>query len=296
MMIMMIQIDPFLPPLPPPLNAALDTHTTRAHRLVGEVDEELLEGVVLEGLEAVDVQHAHETPALVRGDGGVEPPHQPVEDARVDGLGQRVALVRRLARVVGLDQRLVPPRVDLLGAERAAHLLGIEPQEARRQRQVLLRRRLHHRPALVCVLEAHVAQVQHRRDELEHGPLQARVDADGSHARLGHLEVVRVRLARDVRAVPVRQVAEAARPAGVVQAQVAEQLLVASADELVEDVEVALLLLLPHDARLLQQVVGDLRAHDPPRVAELDLHVLPEAAAGGWGIGWGCVNSSRIEL
>jgi len=53
--------------------------------------------------------------------------------------------------------------------------------------------------------------------------------------------------------------------------------LIAQTEQLVEDVKVALAFLLVHDARLLQQVVGDAGAGDLALLVELDLGELAEA-------------------
>lgn len=65
--------------------------------LVGQVDAELLKAVLLEGLEAVDVQDADR--ALVAAllcaakcaDLAVDGSHKPIKEPRVQVLGQRVA-------------------------------------------------------------------------------------------------------------------------------------------------------------------------------------------------------------
>lgn len=62
--------------------------------LVAEVDAELLEAVLLEDLEAVDVQDAHHValgaPGLLRLQRDVQALHQPREQPVVDGLGQGI--------------------------------------------------------------------------------------------------------------------------------------------------------------------------------------------------------------
>ena len=55
---------------------------------------------------AVDVQHAdHGGGMRVLADGRVDLVHQPVEQARVDGLRQRVAVVRRRCHIDGAHDR-----------------------------------------------------------------------------------------------------------------------------------------------------------------------------------------------
>ena len=63
--------------------------------LVAVVDAELLEVVLLEVLEAGDVQHAYEVGAGLEGKALVHPAHDEVEQPRVDGLGQSVPRVAR---------------------------------------------------------------------------------------------------------------------------------------------------------------------------------------------------------
>ena len=79
--------------------------------LVGQIDEELLEAVVLETLEAVDVEKADRAPAAevaatiaaagartVDVEGGVHSSDDPFEESRVDGAGEGVAHVGGLLR------------------------------------------------------------------------------------------------------------------------------------------------------------------------------------------------------
>ena len=62
--------------------------------LVGEVDQQLLEAIVLEDLEAEDVEDANlrrrRRAARVGGERRVDPPHEPVEQLGVQKLRQRV--------------------------------------------------------------------------------------------------------------------------------------------------------------------------------------------------------------
>ena len=79
--------------------------------LVGQVDEELLEAVVLEALEAVDVEKADRAPAAevaatiaaagartVDVEGGVHSSDDPFEESRVDGASEGITHVSRLLR------------------------------------------------------------------------------------------------------------------------------------------------------------------------------------------------------
>ncbi len=88
------------------------------------------------------------------------------------------------------------------------------------------------------------------------------------------LEVFGVVHALDREALTFGQVVEAG---GILDTEPLVQLLVPTGAQLVEDVEVALLLDLTNDARLLEQKVGDLASVWLARSGELDLHVFAEA-------------------
>ena len=76
--------------------------------LVGQIDEELLEAVVLETLEAVDVEKTDRAPAAevvgaagartVDVEGGVHSSDDPFEESRVDGASEGIPHVSRLLR------------------------------------------------------------------------------------------------------------------------------------------------------------------------------------------------------
>ena len=101
--------------------------------LVGEVDEELLERVVLEGLEAEDVQEADRAlgvphRGLVCGAHlEVDPDQDPLEEGRVDRLGQRVACGGRLWR--GLRHLDHGELADRLDGQRRLERRRLEPQQ-----------------------------------------------------------------------------------------------------------------------------------------------------------------------
>ena len=68
--------------------------------LVGKVDQQLLQGVGGEGLEAEDVEHADALAPrpLLAAVVGVDPRHERAEQLRVERLGQGVARLRRRLR------------------------------------------------------------------------------------------------------------------------------------------------------------------------------------------------------
>ena len=131
--------------------------------LVGEVDRELLERVVrAEELEAEDVEQADEARALLRvaRDGRVDRGDDPLEEARVHRLGQRVASMRRLLGGEGHEGGLTA---------HGHRAVGQAPGDLRLQE--LARRRGDLRVddgRRVLAREAHVAHVEHPRQQGPH--------------------------------------------------------------------------------------------------------------------------------
>ena len=244
--------------------------------LVGEVDEQLLEGVDLELLEAVDVQHADEAPLLLRlgrRDGLVEALHQPGEQEGEDSLGQGVALVLGLPQRLRLDDA-VAAHHQHLGRDGLAQVLGGHAQQLGHGAQ-------RPEPALADLaaivgdfLELDVADVQHDGDHGEDVLLRVLAQPYAAQAVLGHLELLGIIPALDALHAP-RQVPERL----LVQLQARLGGLVRARAQLVEHVVAALSWALVDDAGLLQQIVGDLGAGDGARGGELDPDVLAESTA-----------------
>jgi hypothetical protein len=137
--------------------------------LVGQVDAELLERVGVEALEAVDVEDADgaggaAAAAAAQGpDLAVDGGHQPVEEAGVEGLGQRVSRLGGLHPAQALDDAL-PAGLDGTRGERRLQRGGRHAQQrgGRLQRGGAALGR-QHRLVAGAGGEGDVAQVQHAR-------------------------------------------------------------------------------------------------------------------------------------
>mmetsp|Transcript_9976 Transcript_9976/g.25803 ORF Transcript_9976/g.25803 Transcript_9976/m.25803 type:complete len:521 (-) Transcript_9976:76-1638(-) len=222
--------------------------------LVRRVDEELLEAVDPHVLEAEDVEDADKL--RVRGrvnvEGHVDASDEPVEELGVDRLGGRIAQVHRLLLVVrrgdrGLARDLahaVDEGVLELGGRDAEHAGG----RVERARRGAVDRRV------VRVGELDVAELEHTRDDLHHAVDLGVGDVDRLH-----------RLDSEAVLLGVVHVRDGGAHLGVLlrRGAAVEAVLGGGASlELVEDVEVALALSLVHDARLLEEQVGDVAPGD----------------------------------
>ncbi|GIX62627.1 DHHA2 domain-containing protein, putative [Babesia caballi] len=265
-------------------------------RLVGEVDAELLEGVVLEALEAEDVQDAGGQRGVGHvADGLVDAPHDVVEEHAVHVLGDGVADVARLLHAQRLGVHLVR------GLDGAGHE-GVHERDAvhvEERGHLMAVAGLHVADggafAALLLDELDVAKVQDGGDDVEDDGDLPVGEADGAHGGERGLEVGHVEAALAVCGNDAEVAAEGAEvklprrvAAGVERAllPVGEVLApVGGRGDLVEDVVVALALLLLADADLFQQVGLDARADearlDRALLAVLQLDELAEAGAVG---------------
>jgi hypothetical protein len=103
--------------------------------LVAEVDAQLLERVLLEDLEAEDVEDADEPPARVVAGVGVphgvvDALHEPVEEHSVHRLREAVRRLQGLLRLVQ-DPVLLPAHLDGALAQARRELVGVDAEQAR---------------------------------------------------------------------------------------------------------------------------------------------------------------------
>jgi len=272
--------------------------------LVGVVDAELLEAVLLEVLEAVDVLCAvnvgvsccssrrrarskrrggatHEDADkvldraldLVVGEALVDDADEPVEQRRVDVLGDRVLDDVGLRRVEARHD-LVGAGHDLLLEDPLLELGLVDAEELGR-----------HREALVVVVEErvgpgradlHVAEVEQGREDLEDVPLALDGDADRRQGLLRDGELVCVVDAGDLRGAALVEEREGRRR---VEAERLALRRWRTGEELVEDVVVALRLGLVHEAGPLEEVGADAGADDRLRAVEQDLRGSERSSA-----------------
>mmetsp|Transcript_64162 Transcript_64162/g.191226 ORF Transcript_64162/g.191226 Transcript_64162/m.191226 type:complete len:264 (+) Transcript_64162:747-1538(+) len=142
--------------------------------LVCEVDAQLLEGVPLEDLKAVDVQEPDAPQIRFAGalsrDALVDAPDQPVEEPREGDLRHGVARVGGGLQVVGPVDRLLRQRVlQSLVLQHAAELLRLYAKQV--ADQCCLGRLVDRHAVLRIALargEGEVAKVQHGGDDAEH--------------------------------------------------------------------------------------------------------------------------------
>mmetsp|Transcript_38331 Transcript_38331/g.84240 ORF Transcript_38331/g.84240 Transcript_38331/m.84240 type:complete len:314 (-) Transcript_38331:767-1708(-) len=242
--------------------------------LVGEIDEELFERILLKVFEAINVENAENARvgrlgALIH-QARVDLLHDPVEQLGVDSLGQRVARVLRLVRLER-DLHLLTLELHSARAERLLQQLLVRAQQLGGDAQLLRVGDL--RVAVLVLGELDVAQVQQARD--------------GVQKRLGHL-LVNLNGGEDLGDdVKLRRVAAAARRrlarvgahVGVlvrVGVDVVRRA-IGGGDELVEDVVVALVGRLLDHARRLEQVGLDRSAEDRALARDVDLRELAKA-------------------
>lgn len=229
----------------------------RLQHLVCKVDAQLLERVRLELLKAEDVKHADEGARVgLREQRLVDRPDEPVEELRVDGLGERVAGVVRL---LCLERDFVHRAREGLHRARRQRLL-----ERRRRQLHQPRRRVHRvgrrdgaRLGVIRRVEADVAQVQQRREQRVDAALLLSADANGAH-RGAHVCVRRLVVNR-------RDLDHAGTEVRVVLRRGQRQLRLVgggeAGEELVEGMVVSLEGRLHHSARLFEQVGYDVGAH-----------------------------------
>mmetsp|Transcript_35054 Transcript_35054/g.112605 ORF Transcript_35054/g.112605 Transcript_35054/m.112605 type:complete len:450 (+) Transcript_35054:2377-3726(+) len=251
--------------------------------LVGQVDEQLLERVRAEDLEAEDVEEADPLAGHARAVGGrrrarrrhalVDGLDDPREEAVVHALAQRIA---RAARLLGVERLVVHgrpcARLDAPHSEDPAEA-GHAQQRLRLCNHVRVR---HLGRALGVVLlddlKGDVAEVQDAGEDGEHVVWP---EAERLHGRVGRLELVHVVEALAHARPSAREVVEARRVAPKVE--LGEGAVVEPREQLVEDVEVGLAGLLQGEARLLEEVGGDVGARDAARVVKEHAHELAEA-------------------
>mmetsp|Transcript_20374 Transcript_20374/g.59512 ORF Transcript_20374/g.59512 Transcript_20374/m.59512 type:complete len:207 (-) Transcript_20374:1713-2333(-) len=109
-------------------------------RLVGGIDEQLLEPVAFHVFKAEDVEDANEK-WVRRGiqiQGMIHVAHHPVEEAAVDRLGQGISKGRGLVGVVVLGHRLPPREFSHAHAETATNGGHVEPKELARRSECRL--------------------------------------------------------------------------------------------------------------------------------------------------------------
>ena len=193
--------------------------------------------------------------------------HQVVEDRRVHRARQPVAHLGGLGRA----ERLRDPLLADLGhldRERALHRLEVHLEQPRQ----LLERRDVGELRLGVVAELELPEQHQRRDDAPQPLLRLGVDADVDERLLGQLHLLVV--------VPAGR-RQAARPPRVVERERLGQLERVGepphAAQHVPDVVAALALAGLHDARLLEEVRVDARAHEPPAVVELQHQELAVA-------------------
>ena len=252
--------------------------------LVGEVDQELLEAVAREALEAEDVEEADGALRVPDRRGGrrhqaVDPGEHPSEERAVQGLGESVARSGRLGGWLGhLDHGEL---ADALDGECRGERAAVEAEQLGGAREARRARGVGGRAVvLLCELhrrEAEVAQVEHGRKDAAHRRHLVRRGDEALQRRGGDAPVCRVVDAGQLHARRLAQVAEVHR-----RQQLQRRALGGCAGgraELVEHVVVALARGVLGHTRLLEEVGGDARCGDEAGGVELDLSPLAEAAA-----------------
>ena len=243
--------------------------------LVGKVDAELLKRVDEERLEAVDVQQPDERRLAARGEAPIaaaerliDDADEPIEEACVDRLCQRVTSQRRLRLAVlggdGFAARLhrarQQPRVECFAAQQADRLLQCRLASLGELRLLAL-----------CI-ERRVAQLQQPRDDAQAAVLLLVGEPHLEQRVDGLLVLGSVVDAIDGGDAALVEVGERLGPVRHAKG------LSAAAAQLVEDVVVALSLGLEVDARLLEQVLPRRGAEDIAAGRDADLDKLAEAA------------------
>mmetsp|Transcript_41494 Transcript_41494/g.79298 ORF Transcript_41494/g.79298 Transcript_41494/m.79298 type:complete len:225 (+) Transcript_41494:195-869(+) len=214
---------------------------------VGEVDTKLLKRVLLEALEPVDIQHADASHGLrILPNGIVDGAHQPVEEARVQSLGQGVAAGHRI------QLRHRPLERLLLGDD------GSNQQRLVQQRSVSVEQRRHapyrlfgrlvRELGLFLSRKLDVAQVQHCSHDAPHRVLLGLGDAHDAHGAPRARKLLRVIHPREFVALALVEVVELARG---LQLEALHFLWGSARAQLVENVVVALRICDLHQARAL---------------------------------------------
>mmetsp|Transcript_5177 Transcript_5177/g.15831 ORF Transcript_5177/g.15831 Transcript_5177/m.15831 type:complete len:671 (-) Transcript_5177:136-2148(-) len=245
--------------------------------LVNVVDTQLLKAVVLKDLETVDVQHTHGGEVLLLCEQVVvDATHNVVEQTAVERLGERVTTVGRIVRVQRhrVDRSTGAATGDGARGQRSqcSRLVDLEDVAELLERV----RILHHGLIGGVVLELHVAHEEDGHHDLPDRCLLGERHAHGVHGFERFAVLLAVVLVRHVEAVTLREIPEHVRGEATLQTERLHQRLVHALHHLVEDMKVALTVLLIHDAALLQQVVGDLATLRVTATIEEDLHVLAE--------------------
>eukprot|EP00754_Rhynchopus_humris_P013399 Rhum_TRINITY_DN14325_c3_g1::Rhum_TRINITY_DN14325_c3_g1_i1::g.82804::m.82804 len=244
--------------------------------LVREVDAQLLERVVLEVLEAEDVEQPDPVAVVavaVLMDKAVDALHKPQEHLFVQRLAHRVPLLRRTALVErrgeGVAGHAACRRRQLLEQLVAVHLQQVRRHEVQRLRVLLVQVR-----ASVALLEHAVRKVQHGGQDVVQRHLLGLGDADDRQRVLRNGVLLGV-----VDAGDGRRAAGAERAVVHDAAETHAALLVRrrAADELVEGVVAALARAVRDDPAALEKVRRDVRADQDAVVVELQPHELSEA-------------------
>eukprot|EP00968_Pinguiococcus_pyrenoidosus_P007258 scaffold482_cov247-Pinguiococcus_pyrenoidosus.AAC.7 len=285
--------------------------------LVAVVDAQLLEAVHFEDLEAKDVEDADDlVPGILHAlqrasarafhHAAVDALDEVIEEVAIDGRGQRVSRVARLAGVE-LDHGRLGPDRERSHAEPLAELRFGNAKELCRagERLVAIRDPAPLGAGDAMIREGQVAEVHDRRAGLGDLLPLLRGYSEVLHSLDVQEVVSAVVNALDARAVAPREAPEVlrrretevsevrhldllvrVRPASVAPrppvcavaaSALSEGDVVRGRAELVEDVVGPFVRSRSHDARLLQQVVDDVAADDLAAGAEIELHELPEA-------------------
>ena len=248
--------------------------------LVRQVDAELLERVQLERLKAVDVQDADEASAAgVLPDAGVDLLHQPVKQAGVQSLGQRVPGLGRLAGGQVLQDVPVPgfqrPR-----PQRLVQCPGLHHQQRRRRVQSLRRGGVSQAGGAVgggrVCGKSYVPHMQNGGHRLQRVRLLLLAHAHDAHRPPGGLVLGRVGHAGKVEAPAL---VEVPKLGSRLQQPGSPLLRRGAVAQLVEDVVVPLRVGAAHHPAALQQVSPDGRPTDAAVPIKLDLRVLAEPTA-----------------
>ena len=234
--------------------------------LVGVVHAQLLETVVLEHLEAVDVQQLHLPHLLLACAAHVQPPvqlfDQPLEKTLVDRLGHRVSSLAALPLSQSAEHQLAGDGPSI-GHEGLVELL---PLNAQQMGDALGHFGIPYLARLILAVSRGVeGEVADEEDGRDHGPNFVNdllLEVEGNQGLIEffpHLAVINAEVLVDHSFL--REIVEVLLPIGVagrgLHAIEGAMVLRQVVDELVEDVEVAFAWALADDPALLEEVVLD---------------------------------------
>jgi len=232
--------------------------------LVGVVDADLLEGVLLEDFETSNIEDTNERVGSLLVEDLVGTLDDPQEETSEDGLGERISGVGSLLDgEVSLDE--LSTGLNAWLAERFLELSRVDTEELGSDFKGLL---VGDGGSFSESLgEGDVTQVEDGQDDLEDGVLLALGDTANFHCDLGVLELLGIVESVDAGAATVVQVGELFWW----EADKSVLLLsVGSGEDLVEDVEGSLALALVNDSGLLEQVDLETGSGDETRSVELE--------------------------